>query len=52
MAFHHLAFATRNLEETHAFYTDVMGFTPLVNKAPGDYRGTLITFELAAARPF
>jgi len=27
MAFHHLAFATRNLEETHAFYTDVMGFT-------------------------
>jgi long-chain fatty acid transport protein len=31
---------------------DVMNFTPLVNKAPGDYRGTLITFELAAARPF
>ncbi|HUS33270.1 MAG TPA: outer membrane protein transport protein, partial [Kofleriaceae bacterium] len=31
---------------------DVMGFTPLVNKAPGDYRGTLITFEVAAARPF
>jgi long-chain fatty acid transport protein len=31
---------------------DVMGFTPLSNKAPGDYRGTLITFELAAARPF
>ena len=27
MAFHHLAFATCNLEETHAFYTDVMGFT-------------------------
>src|SRR5438046_2231033 len=27
MAFHHLAFATRNLDETHAFYTDVMGFT-------------------------
>ncbi|HTL36667.1 MAG TPA: outer membrane protein transport protein [Kofleriaceae bacterium] len=32
--------------------TDVMGFTPLVNTAPGDYRGTLITFELSAARPF
>jgi long-chain fatty acid transport protein len=31
---------------------DVMGFTPLVNKAPGDYRSALITFELAAARPF
>jgi hypothetical protein len=31
---------------------DVMGFTPLVNKAPGDYRGTLLTFELAAARRF
>ena len=31
---------------------DVMGFTPLVNKAPGDYRGTLLTLELAAARPF
>ena len=26
MAFHHLAFACRNLDETHAFYTDVMGF--------------------------
>ena len=25
MAFHHLAFATRSLDETHAFYTDVMG---------------------------
>lgn len=32
--------------------TAVMGFTPLVNKAPGDYRGQLFTFELAAARPF
>lgn len=31
---------------------DVMGFTPLVNIAPGDYRGTLIMFELSAARPF
>ena len=27
MAFHHLAFASRSLDETHAFYTDVMGFT-------------------------
>ena len=26
MAFHHLAFATRSLDETHAFYTEVMGF--------------------------
>ncbi len=26
MAFHHLAFATRDLTATHAFYTDVMGF--------------------------
>jgi len=26
MAFHHLAFATRSLDETHAFYTGVMGF--------------------------
>jgi long-chain fatty acid transport protein len=31
---------------------EVMGFTPLLNKAPGDYRGTLVTFELAVARPF
>ena len=27
MAFHHLALATRDLEATHAFYTEVMGFT-------------------------
>jgi len=26
MAFHHLALATRDLEATHAFYTEVMGF--------------------------
>ncbi|MGZ8763011.1 MAG: VOC family protein, partial [Acidimicrobiia bacterium] len=27
MAFHHVALATRDLPATHAFYTDVMGFT-------------------------
>ena len=27
MAFHHVALATRDLEATHAFYTDVMSFT-------------------------
>src|SRR6266850_1438746 len=27
MAFNHVAFATRNLDATHAFYTEVMGFT-------------------------
>lgn len=26
MAFHHVAFATRDLPATHAFYSDVMGF--------------------------
>ncbi len=26
MPFHHLAFATRDLESTHRFYTDAMGF--------------------------
>lgn len=26
MAFHHVAIATRDLEATHRFYTDVMGF--------------------------
>ena len=26
MAFHHVAIATRRLEKTHAFYTEVMGF--------------------------
>lgn len=31
---------------------EVMGFTPLVNKAPGEYKGSLVTFELAVARPF
>jgi len=27
MAFHHLAFATRDTEATHSFYTEAMGFT-------------------------
>lgn len=31
---------------------DVMGFTALQNKAPGEYRSTLATFELAVARQF
>ena len=31
---------------------DVMGVPALQNKAPGDYIGSLITFELAAARRF
>jgi long-chain fatty acid transport protein len=31
---------------------DVMGVSALQNKAPGDYIGSLITFELAAARHF
>ena len=31
---------------------DVMGVSALVNKSPGEYRGTLLTFELAAARQF
>ncbi len=26
MAFHHIALATRDLDATHRFYTDVMGF--------------------------
>src|SRR4051794_2569964 len=26
MAYHHIALATRDLEATHRFYTDVMGF--------------------------
>lgn len=30
MAFHHVAFATRDLEATHHFYEDLMGF-PLVH---------------------
>ena len=35
MGFHHLAFATRDLDATHAFYTDVMGFR-LVKAVAGD----------------
>lgn len=31
---------------------DVMGFTVLQNKSPGEYRGSFSTFELAAARQF
>lgn len=31
---------------------DVMGIAALRNKAPGDYRGGLFTFELAATRQF
>lgn len=31
---------------------DVMGVETLQNTAPGDYVGSLITFELAASRPF
>src|SRR3954471_11947783 len=27
MGYHHLAFATNDLDATHAFYTEVMGFT-------------------------
>jgi len=35
MAFHHVAIATRDLDATHAFYTDAMGFTlDRVNVAP------------------
>jgi len=40
---------TRTVENNAAA---VMGFGALVNKAPGDYIGGLITFELAAARQF
>lgn len=41
--------STRTIENN---VDEVMNFTPLVNKAPGDHRGTLITLELAAARQF
>ncbi len=27
MAFHHVALATRDIDATHRFYTEVMGFT-------------------------
>lgn len=40
MAFHHLAFATNDLEATHAFYTDVMGFSLVkAQAAPTDAPG-------------
>jgi catechol 2,3-dioxygenase-like lactoylglutathione lyase family enzyme len=35
MAFHHVALATRDLAATHAFYTDVMGFTLVKAVAAG-----------------
>ena len=40
MGFHHLALATRDLEATHAFYTEAMGFE-LVKAvvAPTDHEG-------------
>jgi len=34
MGIHHIAFATKDLEATHAFYTEVMGFE-LVKVVPG-----------------
>src|SRR5438128_955680 len=38
MAFNHVALATRDLSATHAFYTDVMGFTlEKVVAAPTDH---------------
>jgi long-chain fatty acid transport protein len=40
---------TRTVPNTTA---SAAGVGALQNKAPGDYRGTLITFELAAAREF
>jgi catechol 2,3-dioxygenase-like lactoylglutathione lyase family enzyme len=40
MAFHHVAIATRDLEATHAFYTEAMGFTlDRVVAAPSPERG-------------
>jgi long-chain fatty acid transport protein len=42
--------STRSVPNNRA---DTMGFTPsIANKAPGDYKGTLVTFELAVARTF
>jgi catechol 2,3-dioxygenase-like lactoylglutathione lyase family enzyme len=39
MAFHHMALATRDLAATHAFYTDVMGFT-LTKAVAADTNGS------------
>jgi glyoxylase I family protein len=36
MAFHHVAFATKDLEATHHFYEDLMGF-PLVHSELEDH---------------
>ena len=38
MAFHHVAFATRDLEATHRFYEDLMGF-PLVHSEFEEHSG-------------
>ena len=38
MAFHHVAFATKDLEATHRFYEDLMGF-PLVHSEFEEYPG-------------
>jgi long-chain fatty acid transport protein len=40
---------TRTVPDNSA---DVQGVPALANKAPGDYRGTLLTLELAVARQF
>ena len=40
---------TRTVEDNA---DDVMGFTSLQNKSPGEYHGSFSTFELAAARQF
>ena len=42
MGYHHIAFATRDSEATHRFYTDVMGFTLVktnVGPTPGTHGG-------------
>lgn len=40
MGFHHLAIATRDLEATHRFYTEAMGFELVrVEAAPGEQEG-------------
>ncbi len=39
MAFHHVAIATRDLEGTHRFYTDVMGFALVKVEAAGAPEG-------------
>ena len=42
MGFHHVALATRDLEKTHEFYTEVMGFTlvkTVIAPIPGSREG-------------